>query len=369
MASASSTKDDVTTVLIADDSGAILGMMARMLKADGSLDVVAKARNGRQAVDMYKEHKPDFAILDVMMPEMTGIEALVEIKKFDSKAQVFICSAVTKKDAAEVLRAVTTQGAIDFVKKPSGAAEVSEFIDGLRSRMRQIGKRKNVTLKAKTTAATAPRAGLSSSDTDFSKRPYSKLSFRPKVLAIGSSTGGPQALMQALTPLKDKCNFPIVITQHMPASFTDIFAKQVVDTTGIETTEGIDGEVLRNGKIYIAPGDYHMRFKKMVNGDVQIVLGQDEKVNFCRPAVDPMFESLLDVYQNNILSVILTGMGADGCNGARKIVENGDNFLIAQDKETSVVWGMPAAVAKAGLCHEILPLSEIPHKILTLIGR
>ena len=362
-------KKDAIKVLVADDSGAVLGLMARMLNADSSLEVVAKARNGKKAVEMYKEHNPDFAILDVVMPEMGGIDALIEIKKFDSDAQVFICSAVTKKDAEEVLNAVTEHGAIDFIKKPVGADEVAEFIDGLKVRMQQIGKHRGSNRSKMHDISKVNIVEQAPEVEKFATRPYPMLMLMPKIIAIGSSTGGPQALMEVLKPLKGKVNVPIVVTQHMPASFTEIFSKQLADTTGMEVREACDSEILKPGIVYIAPGDYHMRFKKTQSDDVQVVLGQDEEVNFCRPAVDPMFESVLDVYTNNILSVILTGMGSDGCEGAKKVVSGGNNLLISQDKETSVVWGMPAAVAKEGLPHEILPLTQIPHKILTIFGQ
>ncbi|MDG1287295.1 MAG: CheB methylesterase domain-containing protein [Rickettsiales bacterium] len=201
-------------------------------------------------------------------------------------------------------------------------------------------------------------------------RPYPKLSLLPKVLAIGSSTGGPQALMKVLKPLYGKCHVPIIITQHMPASFTGIFASQIEEETRFESFEAKDGQALEIGKVYLAPGDYHMCFKQMLNKDVQVRLNQDPPVNYCRPAVDPMFESIGGIYPHNTLAVILTGMGQDGLEGARQIVEESNsNILLSQDKETSAVWGMPAAVAEAGLSHEILPLGQIPHKILTILGQ
>jgi len=356
-------KPNAATVLVADDSGAVRGMIARKLNGEKFLEVVATAGDGREAVELYKKHRPDFAILDIYMPGMTGIEALEEIRKFDREARVFIYSAITKRDAEEVFRAVTNMGAVEFLEKPSGAAEVHAFLESLSRKMCGIGARKGDKTEANASIKIAQNKPLPP------LLPYPKMALIPKVLAIGSSTGGPQALMKVLKPLKGKCHVPIIITQHMPASFTGILAKQIQDETDIQTFEAQDGQLLEGGKIYIAPGDYHMRFKKNVDGKPVVSLKQDPPINYCRPAVDPMFESILEIYPNNILAVILTGMGSDGLGGSRKIVESGRNILIAQDKATSVVWGMPQAVAQAGLCQEILPLTEIPQKILTILGQ
>jgi two-component system chemotaxis response regulator CheB len=179
---------------------------------------------------------------------------------------------------------------------------------------------------------------------------------RPAILAVGSSTGGPQALFKVLKHVND-IGVPIVVTQHMPATFTKMLAEHIQQHCGLPSQEGATGMKLENNKVYVAPGGYHMTFKKTDAG-VEIVLDDGPQINFCKPAVDPMYDSLLDIYGNKILGVILTGMGHDGLAGAKKLVEK-HGRLIAQDEATSTVWGMPGAVACANICEQVLPLDEI----------
>ena len=351
-------------VLLADDSSVLRKMLTSKLEENSRIKIVGAAKDGKEALQFYQKYRPDFTILDVLMPEMSGIEALEKIRAFDDKAKVLLYSAFTRKGAVDVMRAVTTLGAIDFIEKPAGSKEFQSFVRTLTDKILQI----STAGASNASSSTAMKAPDKATEADMLvKRPYPRVPFMPKVLAIGSSTGGPQALMSVLKPLKGYCRVPIIITQHMPAAFTAILATQIADETGLEAYEAQNGQSLEKGKVYIAPGDYHMRFKISLSKEVSIVLDQGPQINFCRPAVDPMFESILQIYPTGILSVILTGMGSDGLEGARKVVETGYNLLISQDKETSAVWGMPAAVAKAGLCHEILPLDQIPHKILTIL--
>jgi two-component system chemotaxis response regulator CheB len=188
----------------------------------------------------------------------------------------------------------------------------------------------------------------------------------PSVLAIGSSTGGPQALLTLFETLKNKIKLPIFITQHMPPTFTTILAEHIASASGTRCAEAEDGEAVEEGRIYLAPGDYHMTVKRD-GGKVVLSLNQDPPVNFCRPAVDPMLESLRAVYGSHVLTVILTGMGQDGLVGGRAIADEGGT-VIAQDEETSVVWGMPGAVATGGVCSAVLPLDKIGPEILKITG-
>lgn len=184
------------------------------------------------------------------------------------------------------------------------------------------------------------------------------LAFRPKILAIGSSTGGPQALQTVLSHFKTrKLNLPLVITQHIPKDFSAVLAEQLRNASGLPCDEAKHGEQLLSGHIYIAPGDNHMLFEQRDN-HTYIVLDQGAPENFCRPAVDPMLRSLVSLYKGNILLTILTGMGSDGALGAQHLIENG-GMVLAQDEQSSVVWGMPGSVAKAGICTEILPITDI----------
>jgi two-component system chemotaxis response regulator CheB len=190
---------------------------------------------------------------------------------------------------------------------------------------------------------------------------------RPDIIAIGSSTGGPQALFSVLGNLGGLVSQPILITQHMPATFTSLLAEHIARTSNIPCSEATDGESILPGHIYLAPGDYHMIAEKGARNNV-LRLTQDEQENYCRPAVDPMLRSLASLYGPRLLVVILTGMGSDGCKGAKVVVASGGS-VIAQDEETSVVWGMPGAVATAGVCSAVLPISEIAPYLRKLVVR
>ena len=187
----------------------------------------------------------------------------------------------------------------------------------------------------------------------------------PLAVAVGSSTGGPQALFELFKELGEAISLPIFITQHMPPRFTTILAERLSKTTGDRCAEGIDGEEVRANRIYLAPGDFHMTVLNS-GGAKTIQLNQDEPENFCRPAVDPMLRSLSAAYGGRVLTVILTGMGADGFRGSGDVVAGGGT-VIAQDDETSVVWGMPGAVATGGLCSAVLPLKDLPAAVRKLV--
>lgn len=190
---------------------------------------------------------------------------------------------------------------------------------------------------------------------------------RPEVIAIGSSTGGPQALLDVVKQLKADMRVPILITQHMPANFTKILANHLQTASGRQAGEARDGEPIAPGRIYVAPGDFHMVVEKR-GGTKVLRVNQDPPENFCRPAVDPMFRSVAAAYGDRVLSVVLTGMGADGSQGAASIVEAGGT-VIAQDEETSVVWGMPGATATAGHCTAVLPLGDVPGYINDFVAK
>ena len=190
---------------------------------------------------------------------------------------------------------------------------------------------------------------------------------KPAILAIGSSTGGPAALFEFLKALNGKIDLPIVISQHMPPKFTTILAQHICRMTGMDAKEAEDGDKVEPNHVYLAPGDYHMTVAGK-GGDVRIRLNQDPPENFCRPAVDPMLRSVADVYGKRALVVILTGMGYDGMKGSQLVVEAGGTIL-AQDEETSVVWGMPGAVAHAGICTQVLPLDKLAPFVTDFVSR
>ena len=359
-------------VVLADDSAVVRGLLTRVLQEDPKIEVVGTANNGEAAIKAATKFSPDIMILDIEMPVMDGLTALPKILKASPQTKVLMCSTLSLRNADVTLKAME-MGATDAIAKPTAAGQImasdGDFKTTLINMVKQIA-----TAAAKRRALTSGKHGSTSSAAlenprhnsarsvytageKFSLRDIkTAFSGKPSIVAIGSSTGGPPALFEVLKHCKG-LDVPIVITQHMPPTFTAMLATHIQNNTGIKAFEGQEGMILEPGCIYIAPGGFHMTVK-MENISPTIRLNTDPPENFCRPAVDPMIRSLIDVYDKKILGVILTGMGSDGFLSCRQLVETGGR-LFAQDEETSVVWGMPGAVASGGLCHSVVPLAEI----------
>lgn len=350
-----------TRIMIVDDSAAIRGIVRKIIESDQTLQVVAAASNGEMAVSSYKREQPDIVVMDVEMPVMNGLEALEAIIAFDSKARVLMCSTLTSKNADTTLEALRI-GALEYIQKPSSSTELYTVDDFKNNLLRLIHslkpQPKAVSTKTNVQANAVPLVGGFPVDKSFSLKPKPPLHWKPKILAVGSSTGGPQALFKFLSDVK-LLNIPIVITQHMPEAFTSTFAKQITMQTGLACVEAEDNVKVEAGTAILAKGGKHMTFKKSADGSLSVKLDDGPAENFCKPAVDVMLRSLKDNSGSNILTVILTGMGSDGVKGMTYLADGNDNYCIAQNQETSVVWGMPGAVAKAGLCCAVLPLTDI----------
>lgn len=336
-------------VLIVDDSAVMRSVISRTLSASSDIEVVGKVENGEIAVNSIKSLDPDIVILDIEMPVMDGITALPLILKEKPSVKVLICSTLSARGADISVRALSL-GATECILKPGSDTIISakDFQDSLLRLVRTLAF-KDV---SKSAVVHKPKFTL--------QKKVSVLP--PKILAIGSSTGGPKALMDLMVDLKN-LPVPIVITQHMPKNFTAMLAKHITDQTGIPTQEGAPGMLLKAGCAYVAPGGYHMTLHK-VNENVIIRLNEDPPENYCRPSVNPMLRSLIPIYGDRILAVILTGMGCDGSQACADVANRGGR-VIAQDEATSVVWGMPGAVANAGLCSAVLPINEIHAAIKT----
>ncbi len=359
-------------VMVVDDSAVVRGLITRMLEADADISVVSSVGNGKMAVDSLARNEVEVVVLDIEMPVMDGLTALPKLLEIDKSIRVIMASTLTARNADISLRALQA-GAVDYIPKPSSSRELSggrdfskELVDKVKihanARRKLKGSpsvsisRPRTTLE-KPSPATAAHAGSSLHKNKEVVLRAPSLKERPDVIAIGSSTGGPQALFSVLKGMFGKVKQPVIITQHMPATFTKILAEHINRMTGWTCSEATDGMVVEAGKAYLAPGDFHMVVESQGTQKV-LRLNQDPPENFCRPAVDPMFRSISATYGRKVLSIILTGMGADGLKGGRVIVENGGD-LIAQDEASSVVWGMPGAVAQAGICSAVLPLDEI----------
>jgi two-component system, chemotaxis family, protein-glutamate methylesterase/glutaminase len=393
--------------------------LCRYLSEDADIEVVTTANNGEVALRQLAANDIEVVVLDIEMPVMDGMTALPKMINLVPDLRVVMASTLTRKNAEVSLRALQ-MGAVDYVPKPETARSVNANIDFRRelvdkvkawaSRRRKkrgetmpaglrggtmVGSTPAMTARARPATAgfTRPSRPATPGFVAPASRPAAKPvtvtprrtdrqvdpaddddiptgvprqeniklrtgSFRrPKILAVGSSTGGPQALMTFFKGFKRQPDVPIVITQHMPATFTAILADHLGQTTGWTSQEGQDGVTLMPGHIYVAPGGKHMEVVKH-EGEIKLRLTDEPPENFCRPAVDPLFRSVTKVYGENVLAVVLTGMGHDGLKGARALTRAGGTVL-AQDEATSVVWGMPGAVSTAGLCTEVLPIEKL----------
>jgi two-component system chemotaxis response regulator CheB len=368
-------------VMLVDDSAVVRGFISRILESESGIQVIASVSNGEMGVLSAKRHNPDVVILDIEMPVMDGITALPKILEASPGVKVIMCSTLTVRNAEITMKALQL-GATECIAKPSNSGEI-HTAEGFRQEIVRIiktfGKRPGADIAANKTTATSSSPLLSTNSfvggkntalkqkTAFELRPNLPGSlFRPQVLAIGSSTGGPQALFKLIANFKD-LNVPIILTQHMPPTFTQILAQHITQQTGVEALEGANGMPVLPGKVYVAPGGKHMTFARKDLG-VEIVINDGPPENFCKPSVDPMLRSAIDMWGGKILTMMLTGMGSDGTPGCRKLVEVGGR-VVAQDQETSVVWGMPGSVAINGLCTAVLPLADIGPWVRQCFGK
>lgn len=342
-----------------DDSAVVRGLVARWIEADSRLEVAATCADGEQGVRRAGELQPDLVVLDIEMPRMDGLTALPLILKAAPRARVIMASTLTRKGAEVTMRALSL-GAADYAPKPEAGRVAGA--EAYRSELLQ--KLVALSPQHSARAALTPRATLSSASrptvSSAKAAPRAGVAPRPNLIAIGSSTGGPQALRDVMSVIPRDARAPVVIAQHMPKLFTAILAEHL-SKCGMPAAEAKHGEVLRPGRAYLAPGDWHFTLKAGGQGFVA-ELDQSPPVNFCRPAVDPLFQSCAKAAGRNVLAIVLTGMGSDGREGARGIRDAGGH-VIAQDQASSVVWGMPGAVAEAGLADMILPLKDIGPEI------
>ncbi len=370
--------------MVVDDSVVIRGLISRWINAESDMVVAASLRTGLDAVNQLERVNPDVAVLDIEMPELDGISALPKLLAKKRNLIIIMASTLTRRNAEISFKALSL-GASDYIPKPESTREPSAadiFHHDLIQKIRTFGAKARRAAPAVTSPSLAP--GL-----DRSRDPSPGLVSRqmpapapavapvlarrafgihaPRALLIGSSTGGPQALMTLVAeigPVIDR--FPVLITQHMPPTFTTILAEHLARASHRPAHEAIDGEIVKPGTIYLAPGGRHMRVVRH-GVDAAIALDDGPPVNFCKPAVDPLFTSAIDIWQGSLLAVVLTGMGSDGMRGGKDIVAAGGS-VIAQDEATSVVWGMPGAAANAGICAAILPLNQIAPKLVRVFS-
>jgi two-component system chemotaxis response regulator CheB len=350
-------------VLVVDDSVVIRRFISRVLGADSAFDVVGFAANGVAAMAQETLLHPDVLTMDIEMPEMDGLATVRALRARGSNAVVIMCSTLTTRGAASAIEALML-GANDYVTKPSGSDSTEAMLETLQQdlipKIKQFFPRPtSEPLRLRPIARVSPGACAG-------VRESANIAER-SIVAIGVSTGGPTALLDLLPRLPAAFPVPIVIVQHMPPIFTRQLAERLCQVSAIEVLEATEGMTLMPGRAILAPGNFHLRLKK--NGhNVTASLNQGERENSCRPAVDVLFRSVHEVYAGRAVGVILTGMGQDGLEGTGVLKKDGA-YIIAQDRATSVVWGMPGAVVEAGLANAVVGLHEIAAAILRQVPK
>ena len=311
-------------------------LISEALSRDPAVEVVGVAASGRIALQKMTQVNPDIVTLDVEMDEMDGVATLRELRKIYPRLPVIMFSTLTSRGAATTLDALTA-GATDYVTKPSNVGNVGECIDRLQSELLpKIKTYCSAILSPAVASRPVPKAGF--------VQPTRIAS--PAVVCIGTSTGGPNALAEVFKSLLPNFTLPVLIVQHMPPVFTAVLAERLTALGTVQCHEGAEGQIVEAGHAYIAPGGKHMEVRRIGLKKV-LHLQEEPPENSCRPAVDVLFRSAVAAYGANILAVVMTGMGQDGLRGCTLIREKGGQIIV-QDKESSVVWGMPGAVAQAG---------------------
>lgn len=348
-----------TRVLVVDDSAFMRKVIKTVIDEQADMTVVGTARDGKDAIEKIRSLRPNVVTLDIEMPNMNGLEALKHIME-KTPTKVIMVSSLTSENADTTIQCLEL-GAIDFIQKPSGSisldfAKIQEdLIEKIRTahsvNVDRLARRRSSPVAQKPT----PRASNFNSVVGTSN----------KILLIASSTGGPRSLETIIPLLPEKIGCPAIVVQHMPPSFTKSLADRLDKSSNIRVVEASEGEVLEKDTVYIAPGDYHLGIRK-IGSTSKIYLDTSEKLNGVRPAADFTFKSVADIYGRNILTVVLTGMGKDGAIGAQLIKQKGGT-VIAESKDTCVVYGMPKAVVDGGSADYVLPNTSIAEKIIEIL--
>ena len=377
-----------TRILIVDDSAVMRSLLRSVVCSDAGLEVAGTAADGASALTALELNRPDLILLDVEMPVMDGLVTLRELRRRGNRMPVIMCSSLTQRGATVTIEALAG-GASDYVTKPAGQSS-------REAALLTLGKELIPKIRALTNPSPNPspvqfpgppplqpkpgipgiaRAPQISPTTlplslQIASLPRQTISSIPTVVAIGVSTGGPAALDVLLPALPANFPLPVLIVQHMPELFTRLFAERLDSRCNLRVREASESDPVCAGTIYIARGNWHLETlaASLPGAPPTLCLNQGPLENHCRPAVDVLFRSVARVYGSRVLAVVLTGMGSDGLIGCRMVREQGGSVL-AQDQASSTVWGMPGAVAGAGLAHKVLPLDAIAPEILRIVGR
>ena len=344
-------------VMVVDDSAFMRKILKDIINSDPELEVCCEARDGLEAINLAKLHKPDVITLDIEMPRMNGLDALRVIMK-QNPIPVIMVSALTQEGAEATIKALE-YGAIDFIPKPSSSISLNmrEMKDEIISKIKEAAKVPRRFLELKRTRLLRIQKGKRKKPSPSAKT----------VVAIASSTGGPQSLLKVIPKLPENLKAAVLLVQHMPPGFTRSFAKRLDSVSKIDVKEAEDGEDILENTAYVAPGDYHMEVRTQ-NGKPKIVLNKKPKIHGVRPAADPMMITAAEVFGRRTVGVVMTGMGRDGAEGIVAIKKKG-GITIAQDKETSIIFGMPKAAIETGMVDYIVPLDKIADTIVMALNR
>lgn len=355
-------------VLIVDDSALMRRVIRDIIESDDRFSVNEIARDGLEAFQFILDHQYDIIVLDINMPRMTGLELLEQLQKSKIKIPTIMVSTVARAGTVETIRALEL-GAFDFVTKPENFIEAkgNDFRTRLLNMLRIAGEVDSPSLKSAVISHQEPMIKRSYTDYNRSVRQRAD-SKNNKIIALACSTGGPKSLQSVIPYLPEDLDAPVLIVQHMPSGFTNSLAVRLNEISPIRVKEAADGEPIEKGCVYIAPGGKHMKVQKGGPSGHRIQITDEPPVGGLRPYANLMYNSLINSDYDEIVCVILTGMGGDGTEGIKNLKRKKEVYVVAQDEETCVVFGMPKTVIEAGLANQITALNKVPDAIIKNVG-
>lgn len=345
-------------ILVVDDSALMRRVICDIINSEETFQVTDTCRDGLEAYEKLKANKYDGVVLDVNMPRMGGLELLERLQKEKIKATVIMVSTETTKDA-EVTMLAMERGAVDFVEKPMNIIEAKG--DTFKKKVVSV-------LKAVLSTTKVNQSSMAGAGRITLRKTVQPVRGGNKIVALACSTGGPKALQSVIPYLPKNLDAPMVLVQHMPAGFTKSMADRLNEVSPIKVKEAEEGDILEKGKVYIAPGGKHMEVKKCPDGRHKIQLNEMPPIGGLRPCANITYDSLRGCGYDEVVCVVLTGMGADGTNGILSLAKSKPVYVIAQDAATCVVYGMPKAIAETGIVNEVVPLTEIAQRITKNVG-
>jgi len=342
-------------VLVIDDSVVVRKVLSDVLSATPGIALAGTASNGETGLAKLEQLKPDVVTLDIEMPGMDGLKVLAEIRNRQPKLPVIMFSTLTERGATATLDALAL-GATDYATKPTNS-------ENLANAKEQISR--DLVSKITGLRLCAPALAVKQS-IPATPAPHKAVQRRIDLVAIGTSTGGPNALAEVIPQLPKEFPVPVLVVQHMPALFTRMLAERLDARSAVRVCEGQPGQKLNPGTVCVAPGDFHMTVARK-GLDLVLETNQDQPENSCRPAVDVLFRSVARNYGPHALGIVLTGMGFDGAKGAKAIRDAGGEVIV-QDESSSVVWGMPGAVVAAGATDQVYPLARMSQEVVRRVS-